>query len=157
MERAAFLGSYPASYIRHLAGYRVAGDPAFSLDVRRYSLPIVSHAPDSWKESRYRIGPLVRAAIMGGLREIGIGPSKVGFYLDQISDGAVEEGVSRLWAGVADRMIACLPADPESGFAQIFAHTEAEVQQLRQNGARIVLDLTDTLNHIKERHHVVCS
>jgi hypothetical protein len=151
MSRTSNLGSYPSSYIRVLAGYKAGQDPAFSLDVRRYNLPILSHAPDSFRESRYRIGPLVRAAIFGHLRNIGVGPSKCGFYLDQISDGDVEEAVSRLWAGVEDRMVACLPTFDDR---RVFAHTEAQVAAALANGALVVFDLTDTLNGILEKRRV---
>lgn len=148
-QRTVFLGSFPASVVRYLAGYRSAGDPAFALDCRRYDLNIRSHAPDSWRESRYRVGPLVRAASMGRLRELGFGPSKVGRYLDAVNDGAVEEAISKFWAGVVERVWLCLPPALERGESRVFAHTAAERDKLIESGAEIVFDLTETLEQLK--------
>jgi hypothetical protein len=92
---------------------------------------------------------------MGHLRNIGIGPSKCGYYLNLVSDGEVEEAVSRLWAGAEDRLVACLPSYDGH---RVFAHTEAQIADARENGAVILFDLTDTLNAILEKRRVhVCS
>lgn len=86
---------------------------------------------------------------MGRLRELGFGPSKVGRYLDAVGDGAVEEAVAKFWAGVVERVWLCLPAALERGESRVFAHTAAERDKLIEGGAKIVFDLTETLEELK--------
>ena len=151
-ERTAILGSFSGTTVRSLAGYKPQADTAFHRDVRVYNLPIRSHAPESWRDSRFRIGPVTRAAVLGRLRSRGIGPAKARYYLDQVTDAQVEEAVARLWADVETRVWVCLPAAQETGDARVFAHTHEQMFKMLERGAEVVFDLTDTLNSLMRRN-----
>lgn len=147
--RTTLLGSFPTGTVQQLAGYNSGAH--LSKDVRTYSLPIRSHAPDSWRECRYRIAPTVRAAILGRLRNLGVPASKAGPLLEDVDDGAVEDAVARLWANVSTRVWVALPRAYDAIEHRVFCESEAEVIEAIGCGAEVVFEMTDTLNQLLRR------
>lgn len=85
--------------LAHVAGYSSA--KRFTTDVLRYSLPIQPCGPQSFRDNLYDLPGLLKAAVLRGLREIGLPVAKISRLLTLLDDQAANEAAARFILGEA--------------------------------------------------------